>query len=50
MYKRQLVARGDGDLDVAFDAPAFAPARGQLLVAYRGEAVLVAGEMGASDS
>jgi tRNA-specific 2-thiouridylase len=43
-----LLDRGDGVLEVVFDEPAFAPAPGQLLVAYRGDAVLVAGEMGAS--
>ena len=48
--KATLEARGDGVLAVAFDEPAFAPSPGQLLVAYRGEAVLVAGEMGLSEA
>ena len=43
-----LSARGDGTLDVVFDEPAFAPAPGQLLVAYRDQAVLVAGEIGSA--
>jgi tRNA-specific 2-thiouridylase len=43
-----LFARGGAPCEVVFDEPAFAPAPGQLLVAYRGEAVLAAGEMRAS--
>ena len=37
-----------GDVEVAFDRPAFAPARGQALVLYDGDTVLCGGTIGAA--
>jgi tRNA-specific 2-thiouridylase len=44
-----LAAAPDGTASVEFDAPAFAPAPGQALVAYRGDAVLCGGPILSSE-
>lgn len=44
-----LICLGAGRIEVAFEEPAFAPAPGQALVAYAGDAVLCGGRIEASE-